>query len=81
MEGLIRVSIGEDGSIEGVATAGTGGMGIPSEIRKMFPPAVQERYFKGQIHFQELVDHLRWRQMPGHREEPPLIVTGLTSTP
>ena len=81
LEGLLRVNVREDGSVESVATAGTGGMGIPSEIRKMFPPAVQERYFKGQIHFQELVDHLRWRQILGHREEPPLIVLGLTSTP
>ena len=80
LEGLIRVGVGEDGSVQNAIPSGTGGVGFPSEIRKMFPSDVQERYFFGDIHFQELVDHLRWRQRLG-REEPPLIVLGITPTP
>jgi len=80
LEGLIRVDVREDGSIQNAIPSGTGGAGYPSEIQKMFPPDVQERYFHGQIHFQKLVDHLRWRQRLG-REEPPLIVLNATPTP
>jgi hypothetical protein len=79
LEGLIRIDVAEDGSVENAVPSGTGGIGVPSEIRKMFPLDVQERYFNGLIHFQELADHLRWRLR--HPQEPPLIVTGLTSTP
>jgi hypothetical protein len=79
LEGLIRIDVAEDGSVQNAVPSGTGGMGFPSEIRKMFPRDVQERYFSGLIHFQELADHLRWRLR--HPQEPPLIVSGLTSTP
>ena len=81
LEGLIRIDVREDGSVQNAVPSGTGGMGFPSEIRQMFPPEVQKRYFNGQIHLQELVDHLRWRQILGHREEPPLIVLSATPTP
>jgi hypothetical protein len=80
LEGLLRIDVRGDGSVQNAIPSGTGGMGFPSEIRKMFPPHVQERYFHGLIHFQELVDHLRWRQRLG-REEPPLIVPGKTPAP
>jgi len=80
LEGLLRIDVRDDGTVQNVIPSGTGGEGFPSEIRKMFPPDVQERYFHGEIHFQELVDHLRWRQRLG-REEPPLIVLKATPTP
>jgi hypothetical protein len=81
LEGLLRIDVRDDGSVQNAIPSGTGGQGFPSDIRKMFPPEVQERYFRGQVHFQELVDHLRWRQMPGHQAEPPLVILKATPTP
>jgi hypothetical protein len=77
VEGLVVIYTGTDGSVQSVASR----IDFPDEIRQMFPLDVQERYFNGLIHFQELVDHLRWRQILGHREEPPLIVPSATQTP
>jgi hypothetical protein len=79
LEGLAIVYIGADGSVYKAETAGIGGSGFPSEIQQMFPVDVQERYFGGIVHFQELVDHLRWRL--SRPEEPPLIVRNATLTP
>lgn len=79
LEGLAVIHIGEDGSVHNAETAGIGGMGFPSDIQRLFPLDVQERYFGGLIHFQELVDHLRWRLK--HPAEPPLIVLSPTPTP
>ena len=74
-EGLAIIRIEDDGARLSAETMGIGGFGFPSQIREMFPPEVQERYFGGLIHFQELVDHLRWRQSHPEASEPPLIVT------
>ena len=79
LEGLAVIHIAEDGYVYTAETAGIGGMGFPSDIERLFPLDVQERYYSGLIHFQELVDHLRWRQK--HREEPPLIVLSANRTP
>jgi hypothetical protein len=79
LEALIRIDVRDDGSVQNAVPSGTGGMGFPSEIRKMFPPDVQERYFHGLIHFQELVDHLRLRLH--NPQEPPLIVLSATPKP
>lgn len=76
LEGLATVSVENDGS---VISANGQLISFPSEIRDTFPLIVQERYFGGQIHFQELVDRLRWRQ--SNPDEPPLIVVGATSNP
>ena len=79
LEGLVKVHIDTNGAVKFAETAGIGGSGFPSEIREMFPVEVQNRYFNGEIHFQELVDRLRWRQT--HREEQPWIVISTTPTP
>ncbi len=70
LEGLARVDVVDDGSVAGA---------MRTEDRRIFPPEVLERYFTGAIHFQELVDHLRWRQQ--HPEEPPLAALVATPTP
>jgi hypothetical protein len=56
-----------------------GGSNYASDIRQMFPPEAQEKYFDGLIQFQELTDHLSWRRE--HPEEPPLIVLEVTPMP
>jgi len=76
VEGLVVIYAGTDGSVQSVASR----IDFPDEIRQMFPLDVQERYFNGLIHFQELADHLRWRKIRGHREEPPLIILSATPT-
>ncbi|MFZ5908649.1 MAG: hypothetical protein ACOYYU_01380 [Chloroflexota bacterium] len=78
-ERLAVINVDENGNIHNATTAGIGGADFPSEIRQTFPPDVQERYFDGLIHFQELVDHLRWRQY--HPEEPPLSIASATPVP
>ena len=75
-EGLAIVHLSDDGS---VISANGDLISFPSEIQDAFPLVVQERYFSGQIHFQELVDRLRWRQR--NPDELPLIVLHATSTP
>ena len=67
-----------DGSVESVEIP-RGGNDYAADIRRMFPPEAQEKYFEGLIHFQELTDHLNWRRE--HPEEPPLIVLSATPTP
>jgi hypothetical protein len=75
LEGLAVIYLEADGSVQHV----TSGLDFPEEIRPVFPPDVQERYFRGQIHFQELVDRLRFRLRQSY--EPPLIVLRVTPTP
>jgi len=70
LESLVVIYTLDDGSVAGA---------LRSEDRSMFPLDVQQKYFGGLIHFQELVDHLRWRQR--HPEEPPLIVLSATPIP
>jgi len=72
------IHIGTDGVVQNVEIPG-GGSSYASDIRRMFPPEAQEKYFGGLIHFQELTDHLNWRRE--HPEEPPLIVFSPTPTP
>lgn len=73
------IHIGTDGTVQSVETPAGGGASWGANIRQMFPPYVQERYFGRLIHFQELTDHLRWRRE--HPEEPPLIILSATPTP
>lgn len=80
-EGLAVIHIGEDEAVLNAETTGIGGLGFPSQIREMFPLEVQERYFGGLIHFQELVDHLRLRLYHPEQSNPPLIVLWATLTP
>ncbi len=70
------IHIGTDGTIQSVEIPGAH---YATDIRRMFPPDAQERYFNRLIHFQELTDHLRWRME--HLREPPLIVISATQTP
>jgi hypothetical protein len=72
------IHIEADGSLQSVEIP-RGGTNYASDIRRMFPPYAQERYFEGLIHFQELTDHLNWRRE--HLEEPPLIVLNANPTP
>ncbi len=78
---LAVIHIGTDGTVQSVETPAwplEGGVNWGANIRRMFPLYVQERYFSGLIHFQELNDHLRWRHE--HPEEPPLIILSTTPT-
>ncbi len=72
MEDLVVIYVIDDGSVVGA---------LASANLRQFPLAVQEKYFSGTIHFQELVDHLRWRQSQGRWEEPPLIILNATPSP
>jgi hypothetical protein len=76
LEGLAVVYVGEDGSVIRV----DGQANFPSEIRDVYPADVQERYFSGSIHFQELIDRLRWRQR-NRPDELPLIALNSIHTP
>ena len=72
------IYIGIDGSVQSVQIP-RGGTHYASDIRQMFPPDVQEKYFGKLIHSQELLDHLNWRRE--HPKEPPLIVLSATPAP
>jgi hypothetical protein len=72
------IHIGADGAVQSVEVPG-GGTSYASDLRRMFPPDAQERYFEGLINFQGLTDHLRWRRE--HPEELPLIVLSATPMP
>jgi hypothetical protein len=72
------IHISADGTIQNVETPG-GGSDYASDIREMFPPAAQEKYFNRLINFQALTDHLQWRLE--HLGEPPLVVLSITPTP
>jgi len=72
---LAVIHIGTDGTVQIVETPAwplDGVFNWGANIRRMFPLYVQERYFSGLIHFQELKDHLLWRLE--RLEEPPLVV-------
>jgi hypothetical protein len=73
-EGLVRIDVFDNGSVQSAMEL-VGGI----DIRNMLPLDAQQKYFHGLIHFQELVDLLRWRQ--SHPDEPPLIVLPVTPTP
>lgn len=66
-EDLVRVIIDDDGSAIDA---------MRSNDHRLYPSNVLERYYGGEIHFQDLVDHLRWRL--DHPEEPPLIILNAT---
>lgn len=72
------IHIQADGSVQSVEIP-RAGTNYASDIRQMFPPDAQERYFEGLMHVQELTDHLNWRRE--HPEEPPLIVLNTNLTP
>ena len=74
----VVIYVGADGVVQSVEIPG-GGSDYAADIRRMFPPDAQEKYFDGLIHFQELTHHLNWRRE--HPEEPPLIVLSATPTP
>lgn len=56
------IHIGADGVIQNVEIPIHGGSGYSEDIRQIFPPDVQERYFNKLINIQALTDHLHWRQ-------------------
>jgi hypothetical protein len=70
------IHIGPDGTIQRVGVSGGENSNI-FDIREVFSPEAQARYFEGLINFDGLKDRLRWRRE--HPEEPPLIV--LLATP
>lgn len=78
MEMPAVIHVKKDGEVQEVEIP-RGGTHYAADIRRMFPPTAQERYFNNLIPFQELTDHLRWRRE--HPEEPPLIILGITLTP
>jgi len=71
------IHIGANGAVQSVEIP-RGGSEYASDIRRMFPPSAQERYFDKLIPFQELTDHLRWRR--DHPDVPPLIVLSAMPT-
>ena len=70
------IHIGIDGTVQSVEVPGVGS-DYERDIRKMFPPNAQEKYFSKLINFQKLLDHLQLRL--DYPKEPPLII--LSSTP
>jgi len=79
LESLTRIDVREDGSVQDAIAPGMGGSSSFSDITILFPPEVLEKYYEGRVHFQELVDRLRWRLR--HPDELPLIVLRATPTP
>jgi hypothetical protein len=73
------IHIGADGTVQIVEIPTHGGSRYGEDIRRMFPPDVQERYFNKLINIQALTDHLHWRRE--NPEEPPLIVLNVTPAP
>jgi hypothetical protein len=71
-ESLAVIGLAKDGLIQSVKSPYDEIGPLLQKINAMFPQDVQSRYFSGLIHFQELVDHLRWRRV--YRDDPPLIV-------
>ncbi|HKY56106.1 MAG TPA: hypothetical protein VJM08_17450, partial [Anaerolineales bacterium] len=74
------IHLREDGSVQSVEKPGSGSKRI-SNILKMFPPDVQEKFEN--YHFgragAEIGERLVWRRK--HPDEPPLIVLSATQTP
>jgi hypothetical protein len=70
------IHIDGNGTIQSVEKPGAH---YGSDIRRMFPPDVQEKYFGKLIHFQELTDHLQWRREHPN-EQPPLIILSAMPT-
>ena len=63
------IHLGTDGSVQSAEIPGSG-TAYGRDIRRMFPPDVQEKIFSHVVlPSQEQMDHLRWRR--GHPEEPP----------
>ena len=75
---LSIVHIGEGESIQSIEQP-RGGNNYASDIHRMFPLDVQEKYFSKTISFQALTDHLEWRRT--HPKELPLVILSATSTP
>jgi len=69
MPAVIHIDV--DGSVQSAEIPGSR-TSYSADLRLMFPPDVQEKYFGRLAHFQERADRLRWRR--GHPEEPPWIV-------
>jgi hypothetical protein len=72
------IHLNEDSSIQSVERPGAGTY-YARDIREMFPPDAQERYFDRLFDLLRLSERLRWRRK--HPEEPPLIVISSTPLP
>lgn len=72
------IHLGRDGSVQAVDIPGSGTLYAP-DIRKLFPPDVQDKIFNKQINLHQLGEHLNWRL--DHPDEPPLIVLSATPAP
>ena len=77
-ESPVVIRFEADGTVQGVERPG---ISAPwgTDMHKMFPVDVQEKYYRGLIYFKELTDHLHWRLE--HPDEPPLIVLSATPRP
>ena len=74
----VVIHLDADGAIKSVEKTGSGSKRI-SNIRKMFPPDIQEIILNSLMNYRQLSDHLEWRQE--HSAEPPLIVFSATPMP
>jgi hypothetical protein len=72
------IHLGADGSVQSVEIPGAGTY-YGRDIRRLFPPDVQEKIFNHLIDYRQLSDHLEWRRE--HPEEPPWIVLSATPMP
>jgi hypothetical protein len=72
------IRLAADGTVQGVKLPGISSPWV-TDMHKMFPLDVQEKYYRRLINFKELTDHLHWRLE--HPDEPPLIVLSATPGP
>lgn len=72
------IQLGVNGSVQSVEIPGAG-THYGRDIRRLFPPDVQDKIFNHLIDYRQLSDHLEWRRE--HPKEPPLIVLLATPMP
>ncbi len=72
------IHLGIDGTVQNVEVPGPGTQ-YALDIRRLFPPDVQQRIFEDLINYRQYSEHLEWRLE--HPEVPPLIVLAATQIP
>jgi hypothetical protein len=72
------IHLGMDGLVQNVVVPGEGSY-YSHDIRRLFPPDVQEKIFSNLIDYRQLAEHLVWRRE--HPEAPPIIVLLATPMP
>ncbi len=71
------ITIGRDGKIENVTVPGDGS-NYPKDIKRLFPPAIQERIFAQDFNIADMWDHLQMRRKQGGE---PLIALSQVKLP